>query len=71
MNAAAESVSMIEKPVRSTPRGVAPAASGRHPKMRAIFTALAKRVRRFEVIEAERALHNILRGFRSLRVEVS
>jgi cytochrome P450 len=38
-------------------------------EMRAIFTALAKRVRRFEVIEAERALHNLLRGFRSLRVE--
>jgi cytochrome P450 len=39
-------------------------------EMRAIFTALAKRVQRFEVIEADRALHNILRGFRSLRVKV-
>jgi len=40
-------------------------------EMLAIFTALAERVRRFEVVEAEPVLHNILRGFRTLRVAVS
>ena len=40
-------------------------------EMRALFTALASRVRRFEVIEAERSLHNVLRGFSHLRVKVS
>jgi hypothetical protein len=39
--------------------------------MRALFTALARRVRRFEVVEAERSLHNVLRGFSHLRVTVS
>ena len=40
-------------------------------EMVAVFTALAKRVRRFELGEHERALHNILRGFRRLDVKVS
>jgi cytochrome P450 len=40
-------------------------------EMRALFTALAGRVRRFEVVEAERSLHNVLRGFSHLRVTVS
>jgi cytochrome P450 len=40
-------------------------------EMRALFTALASRVRRFEVVEAERSLHNVLRGFSHLRVTVS
>lgn len=37
----------------------------------ALFTALAKRVRRFEITASERALHNILRGFTRLEVTVS
>ena len=37
----------------------------------ALFTALARRVRRFELGTAERALHNILRGFTRLDVTVS
>jgi cytochrome P450 len=40
-------------------------------EMRALFTALAGRVRRFEVVDAERALHNVLRGFNRLQVKVS
>ena len=40
-------------------------------EMLAIFTALAKRVRRFELVDAEPVLHNILRGFRTLQVRVS
>lgn len=40
-------------------------------EMLALFTALAERVRRFEILEAEPVLHNILRGFRTLRVKVS
>jgi cytochrome P450 len=40
-------------------------------EMRALFTALASRVQRFEVVEAERSLNNILRGFSHLRVKVS
>ncbi|WP_098957198.1 cytochrome P450 [Pseudonocardia sp. N23] len=37
----------------------------------ALFMALAKRVRRFEVTSSQRALHNILRGFTQLEVSVS
>jgi cytochrome P450 len=40
-------------------------------EMRALFTALAGRVRRFEVVDEERALHNVLRGFNRLQVKVS
>jgi cytochrome P450 len=40
-------------------------------EMRALLTALANRVQRFEVVEAEHSLHNILRGFSHLRVKVS
>jgi cytochrome P450 len=40
-------------------------------EMSALFTALATRVRRFEIQNAERALHNILRGFTRLEVTVS
>lgn len=39
-------------------------------EMSALFTALARRVRRFHVEDSERALHNILRGFTSMRVTV-
>ncbi|MFS3128584.1 cytochrome P450 [Nocardioides sp. Bht2] len=37
-------------------------------EMRAVLTALATRVRRFELHEARRPVHNILRGFTSLDV---
>jgi cytochrome P450 len=40
-------------------------------EMTALFTALARRVRRFELGDSERALHNILRGFTKLEVTVS
>lgn len=40
-------------------------------EMRALFIALASRVRRFEVIEAKRAPHNVLRGFNRLQIKVS
>lgn len=40
-------------------------------EMTALFTALAGRVRRFEVTSADRALHNILRGFTRLETTVS
>jgi cytochrome P450 len=40
-------------------------------EMLELFTALAERVRRFEILEAEPVLHNVLRGFRTLRVKVS
>jgi cytochrome P450 len=40
-------------------------------EMRALFTALAKHVQRFEVVQAERLVHNTLRGFSHLRVKVS
>jgi cytochrome P450 len=40
-------------------------------EMTALFTALAARIRRFEIQNAERALHNILRGFTRLEVTVS
>jgi hypothetical protein len=39
--------------------------------MQALFTALAKRVRRFTILEEEPRLNNVLRGFTSLRVAVS
>jgi len=39
-------------------------------EMRALFTALARRVRRFRIEEGERMPHNILRGFRKLIVTV-
>ncbi|HEX7742419.1 MAG TPA: cytochrome P450, partial [Sphingobium sp.] len=39
-------------------------------EMRAIFTALASRVKRFHIEEEERVLHNILRGFSKLIVSV-
>jgi cytochrome P450 len=39
-------------------------------EMRALFTALAKKVRRFHVETEERLLHNILRGFSKLIVTV-
>ena len=38
--------------------------------MYALFTELARRVRRFELGDTERALHNILRGFTRLDVTV-
>lgn len=40
-------------------------------ELTALFTALATRVRRFEVTSADRALHNVLRGFTRLEVTVS
>ena len=40
-------------------------------EMTSLFTALARRVRRFELGDSERALHNILRGFTKLHVTVS
>ena len=39
-------------------------------EMRALFTALARSVKRFSIVESERALHNVLRGFSKLIVEV-
>ena len=39
-------------------------------EMRAIFTSLASRVKRFHIEEEERVLHNILRGFSKLIVSV-
>lgn len=39
-------------------------------EMRAIFTALAKKVKRFHIESEERLLHNILRGFSKLIVTV-
>ena len=39
-------------------------------EMRALFTALARRVKRFHIEAEERALHNILRGFSKLIVTV-
>ena len=40
-------------------------------EMLALFTALAKRVRRFTILEQEPVLNNVLRGFKTLRVAVS
>jgi len=39
-------------------------------EMAALFTALARRVRRFELGESTRALHNILRGYDRLDITV-
>jgi len=39
-------------------------------EMRALFTALARRVRRFRIEAEERVLNNILRGFSKLIVTV-
>ncbi|HEX3347773.1 MAG TPA: cytochrome P450 [Acetobacteraceae bacterium] len=39
-------------------------------EMRALFTALARNVRRFHIEAEERALNNILRGFSNLNVTV-
>jgi cytochrome P450 len=40
-------------------------------EMLALFTALAKRVRRFTITQQEPLLNNVLRGFKTLRVAVS
>ena len=40
-------------------------------EMLALFTALAKRVRRFTILEEERVLNNVLRGYKTLRVSVA
>jgi cytochrome P450 len=40
-------------------------------EMTSLFSTLARRVRRFELGDTERALHNILRGFTKLEVTVS
>jgi cytochrome P450 len=40
-------------------------------EMLALFTALAKRVRRFTILEQEPLLNNVLRGFKTLRVAVN
>jgi cytochrome P450 len=39
-------------------------------EMTALFTALARRVRRFAVGTADRALNNVLRGFTRLEITV-
>jgi len=39
-------------------------------EMRALFTALARRVKRFHIEKEERVLNNILRGFGKLIVTV-
>ena len=40
-------------------------------QMLALFTALAKRIRRFTILEEEPVLNNVLRGFKTLRVSVA
>jgi cytochrome P450 len=40
-------------------------------EMLALFTALAKRIRRFTILDEEPLLNNVLRGFKTLRVAVS
>jgi cytochrome P450 len=40
-------------------------------EMLALFTALAKRIRRFTILEAEPIVNNVLRGFKTLRVSVA
>jgi len=40
-------------------------------EMMALFTELAKRVRRFTIDEEKRILNNVLRGFKTLRVAVN
>ncbi|WP_457146133.1 cytochrome P450 [Mycobacterium sp. URHB0021] len=37
----------------------------------ALFTALAKRIRRFTILEAQPILNDVLRGFQTLRVSVA
>ena len=39
--------------------------------MMALFTELAKRVRRFTIEEEQPVLYNVLRGFKTLRVAVN
>jgi cytochrome P450 len=39
-------------------------------EMRALFTALARKITRFHIEEEERALNNVLRGFSKLIVAV-
>jgi cytochrome P450 len=39
-------------------------------EMRSLFGALARRVKRFHIVEEERQIHNILRGFKKLVVAV-
>jgi cytochrome P450 len=39
-------------------------------EMLALFTALAKRVQRFTILDEDPLLNNVLRGFRTLRVAV-
>jgi hypothetical protein len=38
--------------------------------MLALFTALAKRVQRFTILDEDPLLNNVLRGFKTLRVAV-
>jgi cytochrome P450 len=40
-------------------------------EMLALFSALAKRIRRFTILEEEPVLNNVLRGFKTLRVSVA
>jgi hypothetical protein len=40
-------------------------------EMLALFSALAKRIRRFTILEEEPVLNNVLRGFTTLRVSVA
>jgi cytochrome P450 len=40
-------------------------------EMLALFTALAKRIRRFTILEEQPVLNNVLRGFKTLRVSVA
>ena len=40
-------------------------------EMLALFTELAKRVRRFTIEEEKPLLNNVLRGFKTLRITVS
>jgi cytochrome P450 len=40
-------------------------------EMLALFTALAKRVRRFTILEQKPVLNNVLRGFKTLRIAVN
>jgi cytochrome P450 len=39
-------------------------------EMRALFTALARKVRRFHIETEQRALNNVLRGFSKLIVTI-
>jgi cytochrome P450 len=39
-------------------------------EMRTLFSALARRVKRFHIVEEERLLNNVLRGFSKLIVTV-